>query len=393
MSSVANTLLAATIFSSFLSPMTARAGANSVEIAAAIDAAFGPVRKTYDVPGMAIAVTDHGKEYFFNYGLASKETNTPVTKDTLFEIGSISKTFTATLACYAIDLGLLSLDDHPGRYMPELRGSAIDKSSLLHLGTYTAGGLPLQFPDNVTNGDEMLTYFREWKPDAPPGEQRRYSNPSLGLFGHIVALAMGRDFADLMESKILSGLGLSHTYIRVPEAHMGDYAWGYTKAGKRIRIAPGVFEVETGSIKISSADLIHYVEDNIHPETLGVPVRRAVEATHVGYFRAGEFVQGLGWEQYPYPVARAKLLAGNDDATSYNAHAVTPLVPPVMPAAPTLFDKTGSTNGFAAYVAFVPAEKIGIVMLANRNFPIPARVAAAHAILEQLSAPHRWGVR
>jgi beta-lactamase class C len=51
-----------------------------------------------------------------------------------------------------------------------------------------------------------------------------------------------------------------------------------------------------------------------------------------------------------------------------------------------LFNKTGSTNGFAAYAAFVPAKKIGIVMLANRNIPIPARITAAHAVLEQLAA-------
>jgi beta-lactamase class C len=68
------------------------------------------------------------------------------------------------------------------------------------------------------------------------------------------------------------------------------------------------------------------------------------------------------------------------------AHPATPLAPPQGPSGPTLFNKTGSTNGFGSYVAFVPAKRIGIVMLANRNFPIPARVAAAHAVLERLAA-------
>jgi beta-lactamase class C len=50
-----------------------------------------------------------------------------------------------------------------------------------------------------------------------------------------------------------------------------------------------------------------------------------------------------------------------------------------------LFSKTGSTNGFGAYVAFVPDRRIGVVMLANRNLPIPARIQAAHAVLERLA--------
>lgn len=65
--------------------------------------------------------------------------------------------------------------------------------------------------------------------------------------------------------------------------------------------------------------------------------------------------------------------------------AAARLSPPERAAGPTLFNKTGSTNGFGAYVAFVPEERIGVVMLANRNFPIAVRLKAAHAVLEELS--------
>src|SRR5690606_31673128 len=112
----------------------------------------------------AVAVTVGDQPIFFNYGLASKEAHTLVDEATIFEIGSISKTFTATLALYAQALGKLSLDDHPGMYMPQLKGSAIDKASLLELGTYTAGGLPLQFPQEVSGTDGMMTYFQQWVP-------------------------------------------------------------------------------------------------------------------------------------------------------------------------------------------------------------------------------------
>jgi beta-lactamase class C len=127
-----------------LLPATLQAADSPSQIRAVVDRAFPPLMTKYDVPGLAVAVTVDGRQYFFNYGVASKADNKPVTKDTLFEVGSVSKTFTATLAAYAQALGKLSLDDHPGKYMPQLRGSAIDKASLINLGTFTAGGLPLQ---------------------------------------------------------------------------------------------------------------------------------------------------------------------------------------------------------------------------------------------------------
>ena len=378
-------LLALAILSVSVLPSALQAADSPSTITAAVDRAFRPLLEAYGVPGIAVAVTVDGRQYFFSYGVASKGQNTPVTKDTLFEIGSVSKTFTATLVAYVQTLGKISLADHPGKYMPQLRHSAIDAARLLDLGTYTAGGLPLQFPDAVTNNAQMETYFRQWTPSATPGAQRRYSNPSIGLLGHIAALAMNGHFADLVETALFPALGLSHSYIRVPKTKMDKYAWGYNTADEPIRVNPGVFDAEAYGVKSSAAEMIRFVEANIQPENLKTPIRRAVESTHIGYFKIGEMVQGLGWEQYPYPIALDRLLTGNSSTMSMKANAATPLTPPQTPAAPTLFNKTGSTNGFGAYVAFVPEYKIGVVILANRNFPIPARIAAAHAVLERLA--------
>jgi beta-lactamase class C len=99
---------------------------------------------------------------FFNYGLASREDKTPVNERTLFELGSVSKTFTATLAAQAIDQGKLSLADHPGKFLPALKGHAIDRATMLHLGTYSAGGLPLQLPDEVKDDVQLVHYYQHW---------------------------------------------------------------------------------------------------------------------------------------------------------------------------------------------------------------------------------------
>ncbi|MEC5215528.1 beta-lactamase class C [Actimicrobium sp. GrIS 1.19] len=376
--------IAVILSSAFVAPAS-RAADHSEQLRGAVDRTVRPLMAKYDVPGMAVAVTVDGQTSFYNYGVASREEKTPVSETTLFEIGSISKTFAATLGAYAQALGKLSLDDHPGKYVPQLQASAINRASLLNLGTYTAGGLPLQVPDQISTDAQMLAYFQQWKPEAAPGTQRQYSNPSIGLFGQIAALALQGDFAEIMEQQVFPRLGLRGSYIRVPGSAMANYAWGYDKANKPIRMIPGVLAAPAYGVRSTTADMIRFVQANIAPDRLEASMRSAVDGTHVGYFRAGDAVQGIGWEQYPYPVSLKRLLSGNSSAMIFDPTAAKQLVPPRLPAGPTLFNKTGSTNGFGAYVAFVPEKKIGIVILANKNFPIPARIEAAHAILEQLA--------
>lgn len=368
---------------------TGVAGDDFTEIRKVVDTAVCPLKAEYDVPGIAVAITVNGRSRFFNYGVASQESGTPVSEETIFEIGSVSKTFTGTLVGYAQAIGRLSPDDRPGQYLPEFRGQEIDQASLLHLGTYTAGGLPLQFPEDVSDEERMISYFQRWQPDAPPGRQRRYSNPSIGLLGHIAGLALGSDFADALENQLLPELGLSDSYIGVPDHAMDDYAWGYNAEDEPIRASSGMFDAEAYGIRSTPADMIRFVEANIHRSQLAEPVWRAIEETHVGHFVVGEMVQGLGWEQYPYPITVGQLLEGNSREMIMEANAALQLRPPRRPSGTTLFSKTGSTNGFGAYVAFVPEKEIGVVMLANRNFPIPERIQVAHEILKQLAAAAR----
>lgn len=376
--------LALALIAACCTPFASGADDDSARLRAIVDDAIRPVMAEHRVPGMAVAVTVDGKAHFFNYGLASIEDKTPVSEATLFELGSVSKTLTATLASYAQASGKLALDAHPSAYMSQLKGSPIDKASVLELGTYTAGGLPLQFPEELKD-EQMADYFRQWIPQAAPGTQRRYSNPSLGLFGHVTALALKRDFADAMEQQLFPQLGLSSSYLRVPSGAMAKQAWGYDEKNQARRMDPGVMATQAYGVRSTSADMIRFMQVNIAPSQLDEPARRAVQGTHVGYFQVGPMVQGLGWEQYPWPVSLQQLQAGNARTMVMEANPATRIGAPKAPSAPTLFNKTGSTGGFGNYVAFVPAKKIGVVLLANKNYPVPARIKAAHAILERLA--------
>lgn len=350
-----------------------------------VDAAMKPVIQQQKIPGMAVAITVNGQPHYFNYGVASKETGTAVSENTLFEIGSVSKTFTATLAAYAQASGKLALSDKASQILPALHGSAFDNISVLQLGTYSGGGLPLQFPSEFDTPDKMLGYFQQWKPVYAAGSHRQYSNPSLGLFGYLAAQSMGAPFDEVMEKTLLPKLGLKHTFLKVPQDQMGLYAQGYNKDDNPVRVGPGALDSEAYGVKTSASDLLRYVQANMQPAKLEKTLQQAIALTHTGYYKVDGMTQGLGWEFYPYPVTLDQLQAGNSNQMAYEPHEVQWINPPQAPRQDALFNKTGSTGGFGAYVAYVPQKQIGIVMLANKNYPNAERVKVAHQILSALS--------
>nr|WP_064511499.1 class C beta-lactamase PDC-148 [Pseudomonas aeruginosa]ANH22242.1 class C beta-lactamase PDC-148 [Pseudomonas aeruginosa] len=352
---------------------------------ALVDAAVQPVMKANDIPGLAVAISLKGEPHYFSYGLASKEDGRRVTPETLFEIGSVSKTFTATLAGYALAQDKMRLDDRASQHWPALQGSRFDDISLLDLATYTAGGLPLQFPDSVQKDQAQIRdYYRQWQPTYAPGSQRRYSNPSIGLFGYLAARSLGQPFERLMEQQVFPALGLEQTYLDVPEAALAQYAQGYGKDDRPLRVGPGPLDAEGYGVKTSAADLLRFVDANLHPERLDRPWAQALDATHRGYYKVGDMTQGLGWEAYDWPISLKRLQAGNSTPMALQPHRIARLPAPQALEGQRLLNKTGSTNGFGAYVAFVPGRDLGLVILANRNYPNAERVKIAYAILSGL---------
>jgi beta-lactamase class C len=150
-------------------------------------------------------------------------------------------------------------------------------------------------------------------------------------------------------------------------------------------MATGVLSSEAYGIRTTATDLVRFLEANMNSIRLDRKLQQAITETHTGYFKAGPMTQDLIWEQYPYPVALKTLLEGNSSAMIYNATPVTKITPPEAPREDVWINKTGTTNGFGAYVAFVPEKRQGIVILANKSYPIDERVTAAYKILTALA--------
>jgi beta-lactamase class C len=354
------------------------------KIETAVNAIIQPLMAEHAIAGMAVALSVEGRRYAFNYGLASRATGQPVDDATLFEIGSVSKLFSATLGAYAAASEKLDLNDSASQYLSELRGGPFDQISLLDLATYSAGGLPLQFPEQVVDRASMLAYYRNWQPSYAAGTQRLYSNPSIGLFAHLAAASLGEPFAELMEQRLFPAFGLTQSHIRVPSSQLAAYAQGYDKADQPVRVNPGMLDAEAYGVKASAADLLRFVDANLHPEALPEPWPRAVAMTQVGYYRVGDMTQGLGWERYAYPVDLERLQAGNSADMALQPQAIERFAAPMPATGDPLLNKTGSTNGFGAYVLLLPARDIGLVLLANRNYPNAERVRVALQILDAL---------
>lgn len=349
-----------------------------------IDDIVKPIMSEYNVPGLSLAVSVNGKHIYYNYGILSKETNKPVTKHSIFELGSVSKTFTATLASLAEVNGTLNLSDPTSKYMPELKGSAFDSVKLYNLGTHTYGGMPLQLPDHIIDYSLLMDYYKNWKPLYSIGSQRVYSNPSIGLLGVIAGKAFKVPFTEAVTNQIFSKLDLKNTYYKVPQDKMEHYAQGYDKADTPVRVNPAVLADEAYGVKSSPEDMIKFADANMGLGKLDHSLENAIKATHIGYFKTAYYTQNLIWEQYRYPVTLEKLLLGNSNDYIYKAQPIEKIIPNQPPGIHFLFNKTGSTNGFSTYIMYVPSERIAIVMLANKNFPNESRIEATYKIFQYI---------
>ena len=359
-------------------------GTSDDSLRTTVEEAAHAVMQRYDIPGLSIAVTDQGRQHFYDFGTSSRESHHPVTADTLFELGSISKTFTATLAAWAQVNGQLSLNGRIDSYLPQLRDSRLGKLPVYHLATHTAGGFPLQMPEQLQNEQQVMAYFRAWQPQYLAGTHRSYANPSIGLLGMVTARSMKIPFDQAMEKQLFPALGLRDTWLQVPTGRLADYAQGYDKTNAPVRLNPGVLSAEAYGVKSSSRDLLRFVEAHLTASATGDSLQRALLDTRMGYFKVGPMTQAMIWEQYDAPLRLDALLQGNSREMVFESQRVEELAPPLPAKDDVWVNKTGSTNGFGGYVAFLPERKLGIVVLANRNYPNEERVRLAWRVLNEL---------
>lgn len=348
-----------------------------------VEAAFNSVIEQYDLPGLVVGVTRNGEHKFFTSGLASRADNRPVTPDTLFEIGSISKVFTVTLAALAEGRGLLDLNNSAAQYLCSDGCTLGDNLTLLDLATHHSGGLPLNAPENFSDVDSVVNWLKGWHPPQPG--TRRYSNVGIGLLGYITGKAMGSNYAEAAQKVLFPAAGLNNTWIQVPQKQMGQYAFGYDKeTNEPVRLKSAVFYAEAYGLKSSARDMLKFLDVELGRGQASDELRKAVKRTQEGQYKTAVFTQDLIWEQYQWPASEHSMMSGNGFDFALKPQPVEKIDPPLPPQQDVIINKTGSTKGFGGYVAFVPGKGLGVVVLANKNYPGDVRAKATYSLVRAL---------
>lgn len=199
----------------------------------ALDAFVASAAAEHGVPGAAVGVWHRGQVGYACHGVTSVENPLPVTPDTVFSVGSVSKSFTATAVMRLVADGLIDLDARVRRYVPELvladeqAGAWITVRNLLN---HTAG-LGVRLVVETGDGDDALAGYvarmRELEQLAPVGERASYSQAGYNLLGHVVEKVTGRTFEDAVAEIALRPLGLEHTTYRLNDVMTRRFAVGH----------------------------------------------------------------------------------------------------------------------------------------------------------------------
>ncbi|MEU5694012.1 serine hydrolase domain-containing protein [Actinosynnema sp. NPDC020468] len=171
-----------------------------------------------EVPGIAVGVLQDGEESVLATGVSSVDAPTPVDGDTLFMVGSTSKTFTAAAVLVLVEDGLLNLDEPVVTYLPDLPladPTARATVTLRHLLTHTGGFLGDVDLDNGWDSDglaEAVAGFGDLPQVFPTGEVFSYSNSGFVLAGRVLEVVSGTSYEDLVRTRLLEPLGMTDSH-------------------------------------------------------------------------------------------------------------------------------------------------------------------------------------
>lgn len=185
------------------------------------------------VPGVAVGLYHKGHEHLAGFGITSVENPLPVTADTLFQIGSTTKTVTATVVMQLVEKGLIDLDEPVKSYLAELRLAdkrAEGSVTMRHLLTHMGGWAGDFFRDTGSGDDALIRYVAEMadlEQLAPVGTIWAYNNAGFGLAARVIEVVTGQTYEEVAQELILDPLGMDNSFFYAADVISRRFAVGH----------------------------------------------------------------------------------------------------------------------------------------------------------------------
>jgi serine-type D-Ala-D-Ala carboxypeptidase/endopeptidase len=292
---------------------------------------------------IVLGIIDANGTQYFSYGVKSLKSKEVVTENSIFEIGSITKTFTGILLADMVINGDATLEDPIQKYLPAgvtaptRNGATIN---LVHLANHTSSlsGLPDNFkPANLQNPyvdyseKQLYEFLNGYALTRDIGSAYEYSNYAVGLLGHILAVKKGTTYEQLLVNVIAKPLNLANTRISLTSGMKANLAVGHIDG---VEVANWDFPTlaGAGAIRSNAVDMLKYLAANMGQNK--TKLYPAMQLSHKNSRVAdSKPMVGLGWH-----IAQA-------DALTITWH-------------------NGGTGGYRSFIGFTNKGK-GVVVLTN----------------------------
>lgn len=247
--------------------------------------------------GMAVGVYKQGVRRIFAYGAAKP--------DSLFEIGSLTKTFTALILARMVERGQVTLREPVRELLPPglVHKPIGEEITLLDLATHHSGlqTMPPDYRSSDPAGSlaefgipQLYQYLSRHGVGKLAETPFAYSNLAVGLLGHVLALRSGKTYAELLRDEVTGPLGLRDTVVELSPDQQARFLQGQNGQHQPMPAFHLDALAGAGAIRATAGDLLTYLEDNLHPQRAGA-LASAIRETHRLRAEAGDFQIGLIW--------------------------------------------------------------------------------------------------